>query len=101
MVITILSVVMFFDVLGLVGSIKEHLCMTASFVALQGAFCIIYLIQFLFNGFKLWGTPTWTFLVAVVGLIFVRDLYLIRREARLSKTVVAKPKDECTQDYVY
>lgn len=81
-IITIVTISIFsiaFSILGLVGAIKEHLTITCIYALLS----LINLIATIANAAKrpyYWAAPVFALLTLFVALLFLRDLYLIRRK---------------------
>ena len=65
--------------MGLFGAIKEHFCLTTTFVVLHFLGTIGSFAEALKTK-ALWSEFAWSFLVTIVGVLYVRDLVLIRRQ---------------------
>ncbi len=77
MLIVIFALFILFQLLGTIGTLREYFCITCTYVILQFAISVVNFILITFYGSTLWGAASWSLLVLVFGLIYLRDLYLI------------------------
>lgn len=75
--IIIFAIFILLQFLGTVGTLREYFCITCTWVIFQFAITVVNFILITFYSSTLWGSASWSLLVLVFGLIYLRDLYLI------------------------
>ena len=78
MVIVVAVISSIFNLMGLIGAIKENFCLSRTYTILSVLSAIVDLVSSLRTSYN-WGIFVFSLLATVVSVLFTCDLYTMRK----------------------